>query len=63
LALISKNNAFNPDRNEDCCKAVFSKWLKSDPSSTWGKLEDAVNTIEGYHNDVTGVCNVTPGMV
>ena len=59
LALISKNNAFNPDRNEDCCKAVLEKWLNIDLLPNWGKLEDAVNTIEDspiLHNDVTGVC-------
>ena len=57
LALISKNNAFNPDRNEDCCKAVLAKWLMGNPFPTWNKLEDAVNTIEGsiHHNYITSV--------
>ena len=30
VAMISKNNAYNPDRTRDCCKEILAKWLKFD---------------------------------
>jgi len=58
LASISVDNAYNPNRTEGCCKVVLAKWLKIDPSPTWGKLEDAVNIIGGFSinddNIITG---------
>jgi len=46
VAIISKNNAYNPDRTRDCCKEMLAKWLNIDTSATWGKLKDAINTIK-----------------
>ena len=57
LDCISRNNAHNPDRTKDCCKAVLKKWLKLELSPTWGKLEDAVNAIENpptANHDIAG---------
>jgi len=45
IALISKNNAYNPDRTRDCCKDMLAKWLNLDTSATWRKLKDAVGGI------------------
>ena len=46
LAIISKNNAYNPSRVEDCCVAVLELWLQDMPSPTWSKLDDAVKNIK-----------------
>ena len=46
VAIISKNNAYNPDRTRDCCKDMLAKWLKFDTSATWRKLNDAISTIK-----------------
>ena len=59
LGYISKNHAHNPDRTNDCCRDVLMKWLELECSPTWGKLEDAVNTIENLltiENNITGKC-------
>ena len=45
LAIISKNNAYNPHRSEDCCREMLTKWLHINTSSTWSVLEDAAKTI------------------
>ena len=45
LEIISQDNAHNPKRTEDCCKAMLLKWLKEIPSPTWDKLDDAINLI------------------
>ena len=45
ITIISKNNAYNPSRVEDCCIAVLEQWLKEMPSPTWSKLDDAVKHI------------------
>lgn len=46
LAIISKDNAYNPNRTADCCKAMLQKWLEMDINATWVKLKDAINSIE-----------------
>ena len=46
IAIISKDNAHNPNRTTDCCKAVLVKWLEIDLGATWGKLKDAINSTE-----------------
>jgi len=46
LEIISRNNAYNPNRTEDCCSAMLQKWLKEIPFPTWGKLDDAINLIK-----------------
>ena len=59
LDCISKDNANNPDRTKDCCRAVLKKWLESKFSPTWGELEDAVNAIKNpstAKNDIAGKC-------
>ena len=45
IANISKDNAHNPDQSVTCCKTVLQKWLKKVPSPTWGKLDDAINSL------------------
>ena len=59
LDCISRDNAHNPDRTKDCCRAVLKKWLELECSPTWGTLEDAINAIENpptTNNDITGKC-------
>ena len=57
LDCISNDNAYNPNRTKDCCKAVLKKWLEIELSPTWDKLEDAVNAIENptTNNDFAGI--------
>ena len=43
IANISKNN---PKSAEECCVAVFEKWLREIPSPTYDKLDDAVKNIK-----------------
>lgn len=45
IAVISQNNAFNPNRTLDCCKDMLKKWLQIDSGATWGKLRDAINIV------------------
>ena len=57
LDCISRNNAYNPDRTKDCCRAVLKKWLQLEHSPTWGKLENAINEIKNpptTKNDTAG---------
>ena len=59
IECISRDNAHNPDRTKDCCRAVLKKWLELECSPTWGKLEDAVNDTENpltTNNDIAGKC-------
>ena len=46
LDCISRDNAYNPNRTKDCCRAVFKKWLQLESSPIWDKVEGAVNAIE-----------------
>ena len=32
----------NPNRSVTCCKEMLQKWLDSDPSASWSKLDDAI---------------------
>jgi len=34
----------HPNSCEERCKVVIRKWLQQDPSATWGKLVDAINS-------------------
>ena len=45
IAIISKDNAHNPNRTLDCCKKMLRKWLEIDTQATWSKLKDAIATI------------------
>lgn len=45
-------NVDHPNSCEERCKVVLRKWVEQDPSATWGKLVDAVNTI---HHKVPSV--------
>ena len=57
LECISRDNAQNPNRTKDCCRAVLKKWLELEHSHTWGKLEDAINVTENpptTKNDTAG---------
>ena len=46
IANISENHAGHARRVEECCAAVLKQWLNSDPSATWGKLDDAIKKIK-----------------
>ena len=46
LEIISADNAHNPKKTLDCFKAVLKRWLQVNPEATWGKLDDAVNSIK-----------------
>ena len=57
LDCISRDNEYTPNRTKNCCRAVLKKWLQLECSPTWGKLEDAVNTIENpptTNSDIAG---------
>ena len=59
LDCISRDNAHNPNRTKDCCRAVLKKWLELECSPTWAKLEEAVKAIYNpptTNNDITGKC-------
>ena len=57
MDIISQNNAFNPNRMQDCCIAMLQKWLNDIPSPTWGKLDDAINLLRASLTDeVTDDC-------
>ncbi|XP_065889566.1 uncharacterized protein [Dysidea avara] len=45
ISVISRNHSFNPNRTIDCCKSMLKKWLETDTGATWGKLRDAINTV------------------
>jgi len=45
IANISKDNEHNPNRSVTCCRTMLQKWLQTDSSATWGKLDDAVKNI------------------
>ena len=59
---ISKNNAYNPNRVVDGCVVMLHKWLQTDTTATWGKLEDTINlfkhsptgVISGEYHNVKG---------
>jgi len=44
LDIISQDNAYNPRRTQDCCYAMLKKWMKSSPSPTLRKFEDAISS-------------------
>ena len=44
---ISENNSSRKQRQvEVCCSQMLQKWLESDLSATWGKLDDAIKNIK-----------------
>lgn len=45
IDIISKDNAHNPDRSVTCCRKVLQKWLQTNPSATWGKLDDVIKSL------------------
>ena len=45
IANITKDNAHNPDQSVTCCRNVLEKWLQTDPSPTWGKLNDVIKSL------------------
>ena len=61
LAIISKNNAYNPHRSEDCCRDMLTKWLQVNTSATWSVLEDAAKTIMVTDDPVSSISCRTTG--
>ena len=57
LDIISRDNAYNPERTKDCCRAVLKKWLQLECSPSWGMIDDAVNAIEMKPLDCTSKDN------
>ena len=46
----------HPTSCEDRCKMMLRKWLDHNPSATWGKLIDAVDSsIVTVHNNTEGI--------
>ena len=43
IANITKDH---PKSSVTCCGVMLRKWLDTDPSATWSKLEDAVRKIK-----------------
>ena len=40
--------ADHPHSIEDCCKAMFDKWLEIQKDTSWNQLIEALNAIELY---------------
>ena len=60
LAIVSKNNAYNPHRSEDCCREMLTKWLQLNTSATWSVLDDAAKTITVADDCVSSIgCHTT----
>ena len=60
LAIISKNNAYNPHRSEDCYREMLKKWwYQIHTSATWDVLEDAVKTIMMPDDSASSICYAT----
>ena len=57
IANISKDNEHNPNRSVTCCRVMLQKWLHSDTSATWGKLDDAVKNIKLSSTTTPGFTN------
>ena len=41
-------SADHPHSVEDCCKAMFDKWLETQKDTSWNHLIEALDTIELY---------------
>jgi len=54
INIISKDNTYNPNREEDACIQMLKMWLKSDASATWDKLDAAIKVAID-----TGMCTIT----
>lgn len=39
------NNAYHPDRVEQCFRSTLIKWLQVDPSPTWDVLDYALDSM------------------
>ena len=61
LAIISKNNAYNPYKSEDCCREVLKKWLQINTSATWSVLDDAAKAITMADDCVSSIGCHTAG--
>ena len=46
LKYIKSNGSFSLD---DCRQEMFEVWLQNDPSASWEKLVDALDTMEYHH--------------
>ena len=56
---INANHQYHANRVQACCKAMLQKWLQSDLSATWGKLDDAIKNIKAANmvpTDKDGNC-------
>jgi len=49
LDIIEQDNVY---RSVPCCNAMWSKWVKMDPSASWGKLFKAIDGVSSdqVHN-------------
>ena len=43
IANISRDH---PNRAVDACREMLRMWLRDIPSPTWGKLDDAINSLK-----------------
>ena len=42
---ILSDNTYNRYQSVACCRRVLEKWLESDSSSTWGKLDNIIKLL------------------
>jgi len=63
IDIISKNNAYNPNRALDCSKSMLKKWLEIDTKATWDKLNNAIAVLNKQGMDcntlnIHGACDI-----
>jgi len=46
IVIIELDNDRAKYKTQRCCVSMLKQWLWSNTSPTWGKLQDAINTIE-----------------
>ena len=46
LECIAKDNAHESHWSRACMQSVFACWLQKYPSPTWGKVDDAIDSLE-----------------
>ena len=61
LSIISKNNAYNPQRSEDCCREMLIKWLQVNTTASWSLLEDAIKIITESGDSATSLSGDAAG--
>ena len=51
INIIAADHAHHPSFSEECCKAVFHKWMEISPKHTWSILQKAINSLPSSSHD------------